>query len=137
MDTEFQRRSDCVLIDAAIELAREECAMTFQIFVQNQPDRGYVASVIGIPNCIAKGETKDEAIDKAKEVLNRLLSQGDIVSVKIDNVPNIQTDNPWLKIAGKYKDDPTWEEFQAYIQEYRRELDAEEATREEDAQEAA
>ncbi len=103
--------------------------MTFQIFVQNQPEQGYVASVVGIPNCIAEGETKVEAVAKAKEVLSRLLTQGEIVSVEIENVGHTQADNPWLKVFGMFKDDPTWDDFQASIQEYRRELDAEEAKR--------
>jgi hypothetical protein len=34
-------------------------------------------------------------------------------------------DNPWLKLAGKYADDPTYDDMLAYIEEYRRELDAE------------
>jgi predicted RNase H-like HicB family nuclease len=103
--------------------------MTFQIFIQNQPEQGYVASVIGIPDCVAEGATKEEAVVKAKEVLSRLLTQGEIVSVEMENVLQTQPDNPWLKIAGKYKDDPTWDDFQANIAEYRRELDAEEAAR--------
>jgi len=111
--------------------------MTFQIFVQHQPEQGYVASVIGIPDCVAEGATKEEAVAKAKEVLSRLLAQGEIVSVEIENILQAQPDNPWLKISGKYKDDPTWDEFQAYIQEYRRELDAEEAARAEAEQQEA
>ena len=33
--------------------------------------------------------------------------------------------NPWLEMAGKYKDDPLFDDMLAYIEEYRRELDAE------------
>ncbi len=105
--------------------------MTFQIFVKPRLETGYVASVIGIPDCVAEGETKEEAVAKAKEVLIRLLTQGEIVSVEIENVVHTQADNPWLKICGRFKDDPTWDDFQASIAEYRRELDAEEAARQE------
>jgi hypothetical protein len=35
-----------------------------------------------------------------------------------------QTEHPWLKFAGMFEDDPDWEEFQAAIAEYRREVDA-------------
>ncbi len=111
--------------------------MTFQIFVQHRPDQAYVASVIGIPDCVAEGSTREEAVAKAKEVLSQLLTQGEVVSVEMDNVAHTQADNPWLKISGKYKDDPSWDEFQAYIQEYRRELDEEEAARSEAEQREA
>lgn len=35
-----------------------------------------------------------------------------------------QTGPPSLKFPGMFKDDPNWEEFQAAIAEYRREVDA-------------
>jgi predicted RNase H-like HicB family nuclease len=103
--------------------------MTFQIFVQHQPDQDYVASVVGIPNCVAEGETKEEAIAKAKEVLNQLLSQGELVTVEIDNGGR-SSENPWLALYGRFKDDPTYDDFLAAIEDYRRELDEEEAARE-------
>jgi hypothetical protein len=34
-------------------------------------------------------------------------------------------ENPWLKLAGKYQDDPQYDEVLAYIEQYRCELDAE------------
>ena len=36
-----------------------------------------------------------------------------------------QSDNPWLRIAGKYQDDSDYDEVLSYIEEYRCELDAE------------
>ncbi len=103
--------------------------MTFQIFVQHQPEQGYVASIIGIPDCVAKGATKEEAVAKAKEVLNQLLSQGELVAVEIDNGGR-SSENPWLALYGRFKDDPTYDDFLAAIEDYRRELDEEEAARE-------
>ncbi len=106
--------------------------MTFQIFVQQRPEQGYLASVVGIPDCMAEGETKEEAVAKAKEVLNQLLSQGELVTVEIAN-GNHSSENPWLALYGRFKDDPTYDDFLAAIEEYRRELDEEEAAREEAA----
>ena len=34
-------------------------------------------------------------------------------------------DNPWVKLAGKYQDDPDYDEVLAYIEQYRQELDTE------------
>jgi hypothetical protein len=39
------------------------------------------------------------------------------------NLPT-PTEHPWLKFAGMSQDDQDWEEFQAAIAEYRREVDA-------------
>jgi hypothetical protein len=35
------------------------------------------------------------------------------------------SENPWIKLAGKYQDDPQYDEVLAYIEQYRCELDAE------------
>lgn len=106
--------------------------MTYQIFVQGQPESGYVASVIGVPDCVAEAETEEEAVAKAEEALKQWLSQGKIVTVEIDNGEAAQVKNPWLELCGAFADDPTWDDFQANIAEYRRELDAEEAAREQE-----
>jgi hypothetical protein len=37
----------------------------------------------------------------------------------IDDLPLVLTKNPWLEIAGKYQDDPNWDEYQAAIAEAR------------------
>ena len=36
-----------------------------------------------------------------------------------------KSENPWIKLAGKYQDDPQYDEVLAYIEQYRYELDAE------------
>ena len=101
--------------------------MKYQIFVQNQNNNGYRASVLGIPDCVAEGATEAEAVAKAKAALSQWLAQGKLISIEIVNGVPVEADNPWLRIFGSCKDDPTWDEFQANIAEYRRELDAEEA----------
>jgi hypothetical protein len=35
----------------------------------------------------------------------------------------VQVEHPWLKIAGKYKDDPQFKEMLAYIEEERHNID--------------
>jgi hypothetical protein len=61
---------------------------------------------------------------------HQLLSQGELVTVEIGNGDRL-SENPWLALYGRFKDDPTYDDFLAAIEEYRRELDAEEAAREE------
>jgi hypothetical protein len=103
---------------------------TYNIFVQSQTENLYVASVIGIPDCVAEGKTEEEAVANAKEALKQRLSQGKVFVVELQGEYSLPEDNPWLKTCGRFKDDPTWDEFQENIAAYRRELDAEEAARE-------
>lgn len=104
--------------------------MTYQIFVQHQSNNDYQAMVIGLPDCVAEGQTEEEAVAKAKEALRQWLAQGKVVAVEVEHGLPEQADNPWLKICGKYKDDPTWDDFQANIAVYRHQLNEEEAARE-------
>ncbi|MGF2036020.1 MAG: hypothetical protein RMZ43_012015 [Nostoc sp. CmiVER01] len=49
------------------------------------------------------------------------LETAKIVTLEIE-VPKVE--NPWMKFAGMFKDDPQFDEMLGYIEEYRRELDA-------------
>jgi hypothetical protein len=40
------------------------------------------------------------------------------------DLPLTQAENPWLAIAGKYADEPNWDEYLAAIADARREANA-------------
>jgi predicted RNase H-like HicB family nuclease len=98
--------------------------MQYQVFVQSHPDKGYIATVLGVSDCVAEGDTKEEAVAKVRATLAERLTQGEVVTIEVD-VP--QPDHPWLKFWGVWKDDPTFDDFLAEIEAYRQELDAEDA----------
>jgi predicted RNase H-like HicB family nuclease len=100
--------------------------MQYQVLVQSHPDKGYIAAVLGIPDCVVEGRTKDEAVANAKAALAERLAQGEVVTIELE-AP--QTVHPWLRFAGTWKDDPTFDDFLAEIEAYRREVDAEENQR--------
>ena len=103
--------------------------MQYQVLVQCHPDKGYVASVLGIPDCVAEGRTKEEAIANAKAALAERLTQSEVVTVEVE-VPGIErSGNPWLNNFGRFKDDPTFDDFLAEMEAYRREVDADEASK--------
>ncbi len=101
--------------------------MQYQLLVQSQSDHSYVAAVLGVPDCVAAGQTKDEAIANAKAALEDRLAKSEIVTIEVGEPTVSETENPWLKSFGAFKDDPTYDDFLERIAEYRRELDAEEA----------
>lgn len=89
----------------------------------SRTSRGYQARVLGYPAIGGRGETREAAIGRAQAALRHALVNGHIVSVTVDAAPN-----PWLEDAGIWKDDPQWDEYQAAIAEYRREVDERDAT---------
>lgn len=67
----------------------------------------------------AEGATPDEALQKLRELLQARLTGGTrLVALEVPD-----DDNPWLKMAGMYKDDPLFDEWQQAIAEYRRQID--------------
>jgi predicted RNase H-like HicB family nuclease len=105
--------------------------MLYQVFVQNQSNNGYAASIIGIPNCLAEGQTREEALTNVKRALTELLSRGEVVAIEVESGSNERklVNDPWLNLIGRFEDDPTHDDLLANIAEYRRELDCEEAAR--------
>ena len=59
----------------------------------------------------------ETAIEKVIKSLQAILD-----SVKLTSS---RSNNPWVSLAGKYENDPQYDEVLAHIEEYRRELDAE------------
>ncbi|MCC5638514.1 type II toxin-antitoxin system HicB family antitoxin [Nostoc sp. CHAB 5844] len=94
--------------------------LTYDVLIENQQDGKFKATLLGLPDCQELGNTETEAIEKLSQSLQHRLETAKIVTLEIETP---QSENPWLKMAGKYKDDPQFEQMLEYIAEYRRELD--------------
>ncbi|NJM74974.1 MAG: type II toxin-antitoxin system HicB family antitoxin [Acaryochloridaceae cyanobacterium RU_4_10] len=84
---------------------------TISILLEHEP-KGFRASILGLPDCQAEGATREDALANVQTVLKSRLESAEIVSI------------PWNpsaldQMAGIFKDDPQWDEFQAAIASYR------------------
>lgn len=95
---------------------------TAHIIIKNESDTTVSAALLGWPECKAFGETRSQALQNLHDLVNSQLAEAEIVSVKLTNS---RSNNPWVRLAGKYENDPQYDEVLAHIEEYRRELDAE------------
>lgn len=93
-----------------------------RIIIKNESDRTVSAALLGWPECKAFGETRSQALQNLHDLVNAQLAEAEIVSVKLTSS---RSNNPWVSLAGKYENDPQYDEVLAHIEEYRRELDAE------------
>jgi predicted RNase H-like HicB family nuclease len=100
--------------------------MQYHVFVQSRADGLFSATVMGIPECVAEGVTREEALTKATAALRDHLAKGNLFTVEVEEAPAKGTANPWLEIHGSLRDDPTFDDFMAEIAHYRRQLEAEE-----------
>ena len=93
--------------------------LTYDVLIENQQDGEVSATVLGLPDFKASGVTKEEALEKLIQLLQE--RKPEIVTLEIEPP---QTEHPWMKFAGMFKDDPQFDEVLAYIEADRRELDA-------------
>jgi hypothetical protein len=96
-------------------------AIAMQITVLVEPMNGQGFRATGcVPFGISvEAATREEALKKLQgEVQARMKSGAEIVLL---NVP--AESNPWLKIAGMYKDEPMFEEWQEAIADYRDQIE--------------
>ena len=96
--------------------------VTYNVLIEQAESGNYLATILGWSECNAEGSTKEEALTKLNHVVSARLQNAEIVSLEIDNP---KTEHPWRKFAGMFKDDPQFDEMLEYIEQYRRELDAE------------
>jgi hypothetical protein len=91
--------------------------MQYQIFVEDQFEQHFVASVIGMPNIEADGSTESEAVSKAEAALRKQLAKGKIVTVEVDTH---LSSNSYIH-AGILQNDSTFDDWMERLAEIRRE----------------
>lgn len=96
--------------------------VTLNVLIENITERYYTATVLGLPDCRAEGETRQQALARLRDCVTARLVKAEVVPMEIERS---DSPHPWLKFAGMFKDDPQFDEVLADIQVYRRELDAE------------
>jgi predicted RNase H-like HicB family nuclease len=95
---------------------------SYEVLIEHQPEGQVSATLLGWQDCQVQGATKEEALNKLRHLLTTRLQNTEIVSLDIE-IPN--SEHPWMKFAGMFKDDPDFEDVLADIKAYRREVDEE------------
>jgi predicted RNase H-like HicB family nuclease len=82
--------------------------MQHPVIVRIDTENQYVAQPLGIPEVRAVAATESEAIEKIGQALKEWLTSAKLIQV---DVPDSNSDNPWLASFGRSADDPDFEEF--------------------------
>ena len=91
--------------------------MVCQVLLQYEDNR-YKATPMAPPDCAGVGSTRDEALANARAALAERFAEGELVTVDVGGA-----EHPWLTGAGMFRDDPTFDDFLAEMEAYRRHLD--------------
>ncbi|MFN6473175.1 MAG: hypothetical protein RMY36_026395 [Nostoc sp. SerVER01] len=92
------------------------------VIVKQQSDGRTVAIVPGLPELQVEASDRTTALAQLQQRLETHLAGAEIVSLAV-KLPSIEQKNPWLAMAGIFKDDPQFEQMLKAIENYRHELD--------------
>ena len=95
--------------------------MDYHILVEKQPKNGFVATALGWPDCVGVGATKEEAIGQVQAVVADRLANGEVLRVQANGATVEAAVDPWEKMAGRFADDPHWDEFREDLRRIREE----------------
>jgi len=106
--------------------------MTYDILLE-KTDVAYLARPLFWPHEVVMATTREAALEKARHVIRKHLSQSEIVSLSVEYEPQSiaqpvseHAKHPLAKFSGMFaEEDPYWDIVQEEIKRYRDELDRE------------
>ncbi|MDZ8052832.1 MAG: type II toxin-antitoxin system HicB family antitoxin [Aulosira sp. ZfuVER01] len=102
-------------------IANDSSKLNYSVLVEAK-ESGYQATVWGLPDCQVFAQTREDALNNLHELVKNRFKNVEII---VQEIEAPETEHPWMKFSGMFKDDPMFDEVLAHIDEYRRELDAE------------
>jgi hypothetical protein len=94
--------------------------LKYDVMVERTNSNGYTARLLAWPETVVEAPTRERALQQMRALLLERLAQADIVTLEIQRT---EIGHSWAPFAGMWADDSSFEEFQAEIQRYRREVD--------------
>ncbi|MGF1672119.1 MAG: hypothetical protein ACFCUV_00345 [Rivularia sp. (in: cyanobacteria)] len=92
----------------------------WNILLENTEDGFTTATVLEIPDIQIKDETKQGAVEKVQQLLQKRLTKAEIITIPTPPKP-FASENPLMKFAGIFQDDPDFMEIIAEIRAEREE----------------
>ena len=98
--------------------------MTYDVLVTKTSSKRYTARALLFPDITATGRNEQDVLEQVQAAIANLRIRSRIVRVDVPPIPGDVKDDPWLRFAGMWKDDPDWDVFQAEVATFRREMDS-------------
>lgn len=100
-----------------------ESHLKVNILLETREDGSAIASILELPQYRVEAATREQALLKLNQLLVQHLEKIEVIPMEIELPQTKQSQKPWMKFAGVFKDDPDFDVVQQYIEEYRQELD--------------
>jgi predicted RNase H-like HicB family nuclease len=93
----------------------------WNILLESTTDGFTVATVLEVPDCQTTDETKEGAVEKVQQLLQKRLAKAEIIKIPVPIQP-LKSESPLMRFAGIFQDDP---DFMEIIKEMRAEREQE------------
>lgn len=100
----------------SLGVARSISERSLDVLIKPESQGRVSATVLGWPEYRAEGDDRQSALSALQRLLDEQLAQADIVTFELK--PS-QPENPWVAMAGEFKDDPLFDAMLADIEDYR------------------
>lgn len=97
--------------------------LKLHILLEYNDEGTAIASVLELPNYQVEAPTHEQALEDLQKVLLARLEKIEIVPLEIQLPQAEQTENPWIKFAGVFKDDQDFTEIAESIRAERNATD--------------
>ncbi|MDV7390983.1 type II toxin-antitoxin system HicB family antitoxin [Arthrospira platensis SPKY1] len=88
--------------------------MTYDVLVTKEHNKRYKARVLLLPEIVATGSSEEDVLAQVKSAITVLRTRSRIVQIDVPPLAAAE-DDPWLRYAGMWADDPDWDAFQAEV----------------------
>lgn len=102
--------------------SQDNSEVLVNVIVKQGSDGRTIVIVPGLPELQVEASDRATALSQIQQRLETHLAGAEIVSLPI-KLPSIEPKNPWLEMAGVFKDDPQFQQMLEAIESYRHELD--------------
>ena len=94
--------------------------MDVSVMLEQLKGNGYRATALVPAPLVAEAPTRDQAVDKIRSLIIERMSNAELIHVEIP----VSKSNPWLAIAGTWRDSPDVPDVLENVKAYRREVNA-------------
>jgi hypothetical protein len=94
--------------------------MDVSVMLEHVDNNGFRATAFIPAPLVAEAPTRREAVDRIRTMIHQRLSNVELIQVEVPVGP---ASNPWLAIAGTWRDNPDLDQVVENISAYRREVD--------------
>ncbi|MEH2162852.1 MAG: hypothetical protein V7K38_17945 [Nostoc sp.] len=107
---------------ATSQASKDNNEVLVNVIVKLEANGNCSAIVPGLPELRVEASDRTAALAQLQQRLETHLAGAEIVSLSI-KLPSTEQKNPWLAMAGIFKDDPQFEQMLSAIENYRQEVD--------------